>query len=745
MTFLTAGFLFAGLAGAIPLVLHMINRQRAKDLPFSTLRFLRVSVQKTRRRKRIQDLFLMLLRMAVLLLVALGLARPTITNLSDFWGGGKSAVAVILDNSASMGVIDAGRQRFETARGAAHEILDELADGDQVALLLTGGPEFEAQGKLLRTQEDVLQMLDQAAVSYERADLALKLRDARKLLAQSDARNKLIYVISDLQALSWEGLKDDANGSPEGAAQQPPADPQGAKIPVIFVGCNRAPKPNVAVSGLDVRTAVPVAGVPVTATVELFNASAVPQKRHLELYVDGAKKAASPVLDLPPQGRLKQDFQFAFTSGGMHRGEVRLIGDDGSRYDDLRYFAMQVDQGIPVAIVKPRQHEIPYLEDSFYVEQALTPARSGGRALRTTVLTAAELASEPLSNYKVVFCVNLDAPQPGTATRLQNYVAAGGNLFWICGDNVDPEAYNRANEAAGGQLLPAPLAAVRAPAPGEERDSWHIAELDTTHPALAELATPASLYQSVLVYRQVTVEADSGGGAAVLARLDDGQPLLLQRSVERGTVTFLGTSAHVGWTNLPLRPIFLPLLTRMTFELAGAEQARYRALAGSPLTLPLEDEARSVTVEVRPPSGATLRLKSKAVEGQPGQKFTFADTHDVGIYSFRLLDSARPTQLAYSVNVDPDEADPTTISPEQLQQRLPGSELVFAQDPDDLSSTFRQLREGQSLWGLFLGAVLLMLVFETFVSNRLSPKLDEDELKDVAPGMRRLAKKGQAA
>ncbi|MDI9444108.1 MAG: BatA domain-containing protein, partial [Planctomycetota bacterium] len=79
MTFVSAAFLFAALAGAIPVVLHMINRQQAKNLPFSTLRFLRISAEKTRRRKRIHDLLLMLLRVAVLILLAFGLAEPTLT------------------------------------------------------------------------------------------------------------------------------------------------------------------------------------------------------------------------------------------------------------------------------------------------------------------------------------------------------------------------------------------------------------------------------------------------------------------------------------------------------------------------------------------------------------------------------------------------------------------------------------------------------------------------------------------
>ena len=143
MTFLAPLFLIGALAGVIPVVLHMINRRRAKELPFSTLRFLRISVEKTRRRKRIHDLLLMLVRVAVLVLIALGLAKPTITNLSALWGGGtNTAVAIILDNSASMGEIDPDRPRFDTARSAAVQVMDQLRDGDQVALFLTGGAPF---------------------------------------------------------------------------------------------------------------------------------------------------------------------------------------------------------------------------------------------------------------------------------------------------------------------------------------------------------------------------------------------------------------------------------------------------------------------------------------------------------------------------------------------------------------------------------------------------------------------------
>ncbi len=223
MTFAAPLFLLAALAAAIPIVLHMMNRQKARELPFSTLRFLKISVEKTRRRKRIHDVLLMALRAAVLLLIAAGLARPAVTSLGALWGGAHSAVVVILDNSASMGMIDQDRPRIETAAAAAIQIFDQLSEGDEVALRPTSGPVFPESAKLQRTQDAVRQILAQCRVSYERADLGLELDHARELLAKSDAPNKQIYVITDMQKISWEHLKKGERG--EGGGQDETSNP----------------------------------------------------------------------------------------------------------------------------------------------------------------------------------------------------------------------------------------------------------------------------------------------------------------------------------------------------------------------------------------------------------------------------------------------------------------------------------------------------------------------------------------
>src|SRR5262245_5413938 len=114
MTFAAPLFLLAALAGLIPVVLHLIHRRKAKEVRFSTLRFLRISVQRTRRRKYVEDMSLLVMRVAVLLLIAGGLARPALSSLAALWGMRQtSAIAIVLDNSASMAITDAGRPRFE--------------------------------------------------------------------------------------------------------------------------------------------------------------------------------------------------------------------------------------------------------------------------------------------------------------------------------------------------------------------------------------------------------------------------------------------------------------------------------------------------------------------------------------------------------------------------------------------------------------------------------------------------------
>jgi hypothetical protein len=739
MSFAVPVFLVAMLAGLIPVLLHMINQQKAKTIPFSTLRFLRLGAQKTRRRKYLHDILLLALRAAALMLIALALARPTLTQLGNLLGSSdSSAVVLVLDNSASMSTVDVGGSRWDAALAAAHEIIDQLDDRDSVALLLTCGPPRPALDRLYQNQEVIRQTLAECRVGYEQADLAAQIRSAEGLLQESTSPNKEIYVITDMQAVSWDSALE---SNPAAGAEELP--------PVILVDVHREPLPNVAVVDVSLHSAGPVAGLPIQATVRLQGDLTLEQQRHVELLIDEELIETSPTIALSAGATAEQSFNFAIDQPGLHSGTVRLVGDDSCTTDDQRSFAISVTRNIPVAVVKQAEREIAYLEDSYYLERALNPVDDDDWAIQTDRLSPSTLATSSLQKYAVVFCVNLRALDSAVAARLHEYVLAGGHVVWICGDNVEVNPYNTMNQSSGGELLPAPITELHE-TDAAESDGWSVGWIDTAHPALSAFAQPQSLYQSVLVSKLFGIADVDEATSHVLAKLEDGQPLLIERQVGRGTVLLLGTSVHVDWSNLPLRPLFLPLVARLTFHLADAQATQQELSAGRPIQIVQQAVSPNSANPFRPnpgqgglshevtrPGGEVVRVDAE--EG--AERLRYTDTHEIGIYKIRsLVDGDRPEQ-AVAVNLDPAEIPAAISAPAAIAAVVGENRLIVCPDPQQIAATIGDLRQGRSLMEFFLIAVLVMLIAEAYLANRRVEQEQPDELRQlrsVQPTYRRL-------
>ena len=98
-------------AAAIPVVLHLLSSVRAPEVYFPTLRFLRISMEKTARRRRLEHWLLLLIRGLLLGLLALAVAEPFLKAGAGFLAGARTAAVVIVDNSHSMAVPAAGGSR----------------------------------------------------------------------------------------------------------------------------------------------------------------------------------------------------------------------------------------------------------------------------------------------------------------------------------------------------------------------------------------------------------------------------------------------------------------------------------------------------------------------------------------------------------------------------------------------------------------------------------------------------------
>src|SRR3990172_278051 len=124
-------WLLGGLAlVGIPILIHLLHKRRFRETPWAAMRFLLEAARKNSRRIRLEQLVLLCVRILLLALLSLALARPFAESFSAV---AESNVPVhriiIVDASSSMGWQESGSSRFERARELARQVAGEAHPG----------------------------------------------------------------------------------------------------------------------------------------------------------------------------------------------------------------------------------------------------------------------------------------------------------------------------------------------------------------------------------------------------------------------------------------------------------------------------------------------------------------------------------------------------------------------------------------------------------------------------------------
>src|SRR3954451_11449123 len=133
-TFLNPLLIWGTLPGVIPIIIHLLNRRRFRRVEWAPMRYLKLTIQRNRRRIEIEQLLLLLLRIALPVLLFFFLARPVLnpTGLERWLGsGGRSSQVVLVDDSLSMGYAAGGAPAFRRAREAAAALLSAARPQDR--------------------------------------------------------------------------------------------------------------------------------------------------------------------------------------------------------------------------------------------------------------------------------------------------------------------------------------------------------------------------------------------------------------------------------------------------------------------------------------------------------------------------------------------------------------------------------------------------------------------------------------
>ncbi len=725
MTFAAPLLLIGLLAAGIPFLLHLLSSVRAQEQLFPTLRFLRVSMEKTARRRRIQHWLLLLLRAALLALLALAVAQP-ITEATGAWlGARRSSAVVVVDNSFSMAARRKGGTRLSEAKTTASALLGGDNQPALASLLRTATPESPAD--LSADLQQLRNRLGETAVAYGPSELPQRVARAIRTLRDDTASpRRALYLMTDLQHTDMQRLLD------------LPELREAKDLHLFVIDTADAQPDNVGITALDiegrrVRDAVLSFTVSVTnaaptdRTVEVLlrmeNGNGEDDRRKLHLRAAGQDGATRAVR-----------FYYQATRSGTVRGQVLLDVNDQLPADNIRRFCLEIGGRIDALLVRGQAGG--GFDPAYALGPTLNPwlGVDNPWPINLKTIEAAALSAEVLRGVEIVYLAEVASFSPEQAGALADFVAAGGSAVFFAGPSAEPTNYAATlmDNAASGPiaahdgLLPGRLGESVGQV-GERARALSLAWVDMEHPLLEGLYPAMSDYLTSVVYRYWRLQTPVTG--RTLIRLSDGQPLVMEKRFGKGYSVLVTSTASPQWTNFPAGKICLPMMIRAAMR-SGADLGRdLTYVAGNPAAIVPgkvdlgPDRSRRPVVKVDLPAKGDETAPFVTL-GIAGGSATMTQTERPGVYRWQL-EGAGPdsegTEGEFVVNPHGPESNLSRMSPEVLEAELRRRGIEHAYVGGSLEAVHGAAAadaEGTNWWDLLLVAVVFLLVTEAILSNR---------------------------
>jgi hypothetical protein len=690
---LLAPLFLVGLLGlAVPILVHLTERQRRNVVDFPSLMFLRKIPFRSTQRRRIHHWSLLSIRALALALLVAAFARPFFEGTEVAIGStlGPREVVVLLDRSYSMGYGD----RWERAKNRAREVIEGLDVSDRASLVFMGRG-AEAVLRATSDRNRLLTALDTASLSADGTLYGPALKLAQTILEESEFPNREAFIISDFQRVGWKG--DEGVSFPLGTVVEP-------------VLISDETTPNTAVTSVSLRRDFFSGQERMTATARVVQQQGEARaERTVTLELDG-QQVQTQTVTLDPTGSVTVAFE-PFTLSDLYtRGSIRLDSDALPQDDEL-HFVLSPGRAMRMVVLEgasPRQ------DASLYVQRALEISEES--SFQVEVRRSTTLSAEDLATTDVVVLNDAPFPQGATAGRLRGFVEAGGGLLLVLGER---SAWQTGLE----EMLPGRFG----PARDHTRGAARLGYLDYSHPVFELFGGPRSGdFARARFFRSRDLEIGPEG--RVLARFDDGSIALAERVLGEGHVLVWTSTMDAFWNDLAVQPVFLPFIHQLMRHLGGYQERVPWFTAGQILDIADPDGMVFVADRINElvPDVAQVALTpgggSVALPATVGPRFL--ELEEQGFYEVRPPGTNPDRVFSVAVNVDVTESELEAMDPAELAGAVAsretgggigaGGEMMTPQ-----MQAMNQERR-QSLWRLLMVAGLVLLLAETVISNWIS-------------------------
>ncbi len=682
----------AGLAaGAIPIIIHLINRRKYRRVPWAAMSFLIRAKRRAARTVWLEHWLLLLLRIALIILLGLAVARP-FTNSSQLASltGGRGHHIILLDNSLSMQAIDAkGVSRFDHAKAYVDQLLESYPENDAVSLITTGYPAKAVIGHPESDRRVIRERFNALQATQSHADFLGAVSSIENILDTVDLPRGScsVHVVSDfpssqiLGAKREDHVKQSAPGTTTTLALQRLADKLAqSSHELTLLRIPTSDSENIAITELSLSSPMVAAGFPVQVSIIVNNFGSA-GGRGLTLTLRRGQQIVRtemlPTISPGQQSEVSMSLLFQQAGHYMLEASLNPTHRDALPIDDSRRLAVEVAARMPVLLVDGRRSSSWLSGQSGFIAASLAPEllyEQDTTQNRNTpiqheslfapnIVDPAELASEALDAYPVVYLCNVSRLPPEQWSRLTDYVSRGGGLGIFAGDLLQVENYNRYGFADGKGLLPGEMQTVESTSNRDE--AWAIVQGVLPHPLVKELM---SLSDSGLFLARISqyLPLKLRPHADVVLHMNNGQPLMIASKFGQGRVLYMASSGDMAWNNLPAKGDYVSLIVNSTAYLAKSQGTHRTVVVGDTIVEPLIAAETALPAHVVDTNGTNQ--EGQYVSHDEALAYSFGPVTNSGVMSMTIGTTSR----AFAVNVDAQESDIQSVSSETLDQAMSG-------------------------------------------------------------------------
>jgi hypothetical protein len=669
----------------VPILIHLLNKRRFRIVYWAAMDLLRRVDHKNRRRLKLEDLIILILRCLAVLLLVLLIARMILTGMAGLAHvvGASTERIVILDDSPSMEVRQGNRTLFTRATAALGDYARKLAlrrPGDTLTLILTSMPNQPVlNGQVLggdRT-ERVPSSLGVLQVSGVPARFEQVFLSLLRTVGNEPSAQREIYIVSDFRRHDWITETRDGGVSKQLAALA-------SRIPnLTLINVGQPIPADLAIT--DARCNDPMLTMGISGQFQLTVVNRGQRDSDgsaVTVAADGAPIGRVNIPALAPGDSRMVSMPITFSRVGSVTVEAELPDNDPLIMDDRRVYANSVKAAIQVLVVDGEPDANAVRSESFYLRRALAPPGKRVSGMGVTVVDDDAFEPRSLDGVQVLFLCNVHHLAEEQWRAIADWVRRGGGLVVFPGDQVDGASWNERTQAMAPGFFPVRFKEMVGD-PSEKE--WQALRLSRPeHPVLQAFAGDRNPFlQRVKVFRYWQLDLLAEPAAAVLATFGNGRPALVESPFGTGHVLVFATAADAEWSNWPSDPSYVVTLQQVARTVARASDSARVLTVGQPLRHEVSPARyRSEARLFAPRAQESELLRAVASTNTGLVAFESAALRQPGLWTLELTTHEGETErMHFAANIAAEESDLNGVERGEWLRRAGSPGIRFVDGP----------------------------------------------------------------